>query len=191
LTPLEGAKIYDSENKLLGTTDKNGYYKVKIIYQKEGAISFKFRVSKDGFIDIVQRENWGDLPGGDNTIRYYGLKETNNPIDESFASPLFSGNLNYEDVVLGFKKVKKEREFNAKLNLAKQGNENILLLIDGKFYIVDKTGWIQITSDKDLISIDGKQIISADKLNSTLKRKKVKWMTPIQSQDAKFAIHTK
>jgi hypothetical protein len=56
---------------------------------------------------------------------------------------------------------------------------------------VDSNGWIALNSDKDLVSIDNKQVVSADKLNSIVKRKNIKGMTPVDSKDAKFLIRTK
>lgn len=90
-----------------------------------------------------------------------------------------------------FGKVKKQKVFNDKLEKAKAGNQDILVKIDDQFCIVDKTGWILINSDKDLISINDDQKITVGELNSTLKRRDTKGMTPLDKKETKFVIYTK
>jgi hypothetical protein len=194
LAPIEAANIYDYDGKLLGATDKNGYYQIKISYTRSGELDFKLKVVKEGFHDILQHEHWGNLSNGSKNIMYFGLRDTRSKGESlsSLIDPRMNNNdLSYENVLKGFDKVKSQKSFNDKLANAKAGNENVLIQIDGEFYIVDSTGWIKLNSDKDLVSIDDTKVISADKLNSTIKRKDVTWMTPVDSKEAKFAIHTK
>lgn len=193
LSPIESAKIYDTENNLLGTTNKNGYYNITIKYNKSGEIYFKLKIVKEGFKAFVQNEHWGNLTDGTKHIMYFGLRAFNSDAETfaTFANSSNNSDLGYDNVFANFHKVKEQKEFNDKLANAKAGNQNVLITIDGKFYMVDSSGWIQIDSDKDLISIDGKQVLAADKLNATIKRKDIKGMTPIEGKGAKFAVYTK
>jgi hypothetical protein len=193
LSPVEAAKIYDADNNLLGSTDKNGYYHIHFGYSKTGELYFKLKIVKDGFQSFTQSEHWGNLNDPKN-VMYFGLR-ANHAAAGSFAS--FADNrssvsdLSYSNVLNHFSKVRGEKEFNDQLADAKAGNEKVLVLISGKFYIVDNNGWIQINSDKDAILINDKQVLVADQLNANIKRKDVKWMSPVDSKQAKFAIHTR
>lgn len=193
LAPVDSAKIYDGDGNLLGVSDKKGYYNVIIHYPKSGEIYFKVKIEKKGYQRFEHSEHWGNL-GDTKTIMYFGLKKSHS-IAKSFSS--FAGNapirndLGYDNVLRHFDKVKVEKEFNDKLADSKAGNENVLIKINDQFYIVDNTGWIKISSEKDLISIDGERTLTADKLNSIIKREDIKGMTPVDSKDAKFAIYTK
>jgi hypothetical protein len=193
LSPIESAKIYDSDGKLLGTTDKNGYYNVRISYGKSGEMYFKVKIVKEGFHDFVQNEHWGDL-GDTRKIMYFGLKASHSNVS-SFStfgdSGSNSNDLSYDGVISHFDKVKAQKDFNDKLENVKAGNEDVLVQIDGSFYIVDNSGWIKLNTDKDLVSVDDRQMLTADKLNSSIKRKDVKWMTPLDKKGAKFAIYTR
>jgi hypothetical protein len=191
LSPVQSAEIYDADGKMLGKTDKNGYYDIHFNYTKSGELYFKLKIAKKGFQSFTQNEHWGNL-GDTKSILYFGLKESGSR-GKSFSS-LANGNTNdltYPNVLKGFDKVKNDNDFNQKLENAKAGNENVLVQVDGKYYIVDSNGWIEIPSDKEMVSIDNKQVIAADKLNTTIKRKDVKGMTPVNSKEAKFAIRTK
>lgn len=193
LTPVEDAKIYDTDGNILGTSDKNGYYRITINDTTTGEIHFKIKIVKQGFRDFVQQEHWGKR-GDSNTIMYFGLKELHSATASFAAFADRSPNnddLGYNNVLHHFDKVKEQKVFNDKLFRAKAGNENVLVSIDDKLYIVDNNGWININSDKDLITIDNEKAISADKLNTAIKRKNVKWMTPLDSKDAKFGVYTK
>lgn len=189
LSPVESAQIFDAEGHKLGTTDKNGYYKISFNADKPGEIYFALKIKKQGFQSFTQNEHWGDL-ADTQTIMYFGLSATNEK-SKSFSSFGDNHDLSYANVLTRFDKVKHERDFNNKLETAKTGNQNVLLQVDGKFYIVDNSGWIQLNSDKDLVSIDNKKVVSADKLNDFVKRKDVTGMTPVESKEAKFLIHTK
>jgi hypothetical protein len=193
LLPIESATIYDAERNALGTTDKNGYFKITINYTKPGELDFKLKIRKQGFRDFDQHEHWGDLSGSIKNIMYFGLQGANANV-KSFSSLadkfLIGGGLSYDNVLNGFTKVKEQQEFNNKLASAKAGNENVLLRIEGKFYIVDNGGWIQIGSDKDLISLNNKQALEANQLNAAIKRKDIKSMTPLDAKEEKYAIYT-
>jgi hypothetical protein len=194
LLPIESAAVFDSKNNLLGLTDKNGYYKIVIKYKKAGPIKFNLRINKKGYEDFSQRENWGDLPGNTKTIMYFGLSKSSHGT-ESFsktASAPKTGNyLTFNNVLSCFGEIKSAKTFNDKLVAAKAGNEHVFLQIDEKYFIANESGWIQISSDKEMISINDDQLFAADELNSHIKRKEIKWMTPLSSQKAKFAVYTK
>jgi len=88
-------------------------------------------------------------------------------------------------------KNKYDKLVNSELSAAKAGNQDVLVKVDNKFYMVDETGWIVISSDKDSILINKKQLVIADQLNGTIKRKDIKWMTPLNAKNTKFAVYTK
>ena len=193
LLPVEGAKIYDAQGNALGTTDKNGYYNITINYTKSGEMYFQVKIVKQGFQRFVQHEHWGNL-GDTKNIMYFGLKALHSNI-KSFATfadgPLNNDALGYDNVLHQFSKVKEQKAFNDKLSNAKSGNEDVFVRIDDQLYIADNTGWIHINSEKDLISINDQQMLTADKLNSRIKRKDIKGMTPLDKKEAKFAVYTK
>lgn len=193
LAPVESAKIYDEENNELGTTDKNGYYKITISYTKSGELDFKLKIIKQGFKTFLQHEHWGNLSDNTSHIMYFGLTTANSNAETfaTFANSSNNNDLSYDNVSANFSKVREQSEFNSKLKNAKAGNENVFIQVDGKFYIVDSSGWIQVNSASDLVSVNNEQVLKADHLNAAIKRKDIKWMTPLDSKEAKFAIYTK
>lgn len=193
LEPVGSAMIYDAGNHLLGTTDANGYYNVSLQVAQEGEIYFSLRIRKPGYYEFGQNEHWGNLPDGAKALFYFGIKKKGDKGD-SFSklinrSP--DSNLDYASVKDSFSEVKTGYYFNNKLEQAKAGNQDVLLRIDGAYYIADDSGWIKLNSDHDLILLNKKQVIAADKLNGLVKRRKVKMMTPITSSSAQFAIDTR
>jgi hypothetical protein len=192
LSPVKSAQIYDAENHLLGSSDEKGYYNIAIAYAKTGEMIFSLKIKKQGFQNFTQNEHWGNLADPEN-IMYFGLKRSHTASRSfsAFADGPIKGPLSYETVAEHFGKVKKQKVFNDKLAAAKAGNQDVLVRVDNQFYIVDENGWILINSDKDLISINDKKLISADKLNSTIKRSSVKGMSPVDKKDAKFVIYTR
>ncbi len=191
LLPIQAANVYDAENRIVGTTDENGYFKITINYEKPGAINFKFKIKKEGFESFSQRENWGDLSNNTNAVEYFGLRQLKSEIKPFSDLVEHSGSLNYYDVLSGFTKIKAQKDFDDKLTKAKAGNENVLFNIDGSFYIADKTGWIKIDSDDDLITVNNKQTLAAKQLNARIKRRDVKSMTPVEAKREKYAVYTK
>jgi len=190
LLPVADAKIYDINNTLLGSTDKNGYFDIKIDFLKSGDITFKLKITSVGYQTFTEYDHWGDLKTGAKKVMYFGLKHSKSKAD-SFSSFGGGGNLAYEDVLKGFTKVNAEKEFNDKLSAAKSGNENTLVKIDDQYYIVDTGGWIKLNSDKDSIYLNNKDLVIADKLNITIKRNKIKGMSPLNTKPVKFVIYTR
>ncbi|MBD1385240.1 hypothetical protein IDJ75_08105 [Mucilaginibacter rigui] len=192
LSPIDSAAIYDSGNNILGTTDKNGYFKITIRYNNPGEIYFGLRVVKHGFQKFIRREHWGNLSGNISTIMYFGLNSSANKAFSSSPNSIANSNdLSYDNVLRNFDKVKEEKTFNDKLAKAKADNQDVFIPIDNQFYLVNNTGWIKLTSETDLVAIDKKNTIAANKLNTVIKRSSIKWMTPVSGKAEKFAVHTK
>jgi hypothetical protein len=189
LLPVEGAAIYDAQNTVLGTSDAKGYYKIQLTYKQSGQLNFKLTLVKPGFVTFHQHENWADMPGNSKGLFYFGLKKVHGRT-ASF-STVQHGDLSYDNVDAGFEKVRDERGFYNKLAAAKTGNQKVFLRVDTGLYIVDKTGWIKINSEKDIVALNGVQLVTADKLNSLIKRKDIKGMTPVADKQEKFAIYTR
>ena len=192
LLPVDSAAICDADNHVLGTTDQNGYFKVSINYTQSGAIKFSYKISKSGYQHFVQLENWGDLAGDPKAIMYFGLHQSGSKAGSFSDMGGHGADLSYASVLSGFDKVKAEKVFNDKLANAKAGNQHVLIQIDNQLYIVDNSGWIKINSEKNTILLNGSTLLSADKLNATIKRKSIRSMTPLgASQGGKFGIDTR
>jgi hypothetical protein len=193
LLPIDAADIYGGDEKLLGKTDAKGYFKIALSYPAPGEMKFKIKISKKGYDSIIQSEHWGNLPNGPKALMYFGLDKTGSSASNSFSKLVNNsvGDLEYDDVLRNFEKIKTGKTFDDKLSKAKASNQNVLIKVDDKFYIVDKTGWIALSSNKDSILINKKQLVIADQLNCAIKRKNIKWMTPLNSTNTKFAIYTK
>ncbi|WP_184545820.1 hypothetical protein [Mucilaginibacter sp. FT3.2] len=194
MLPVEAAKIFNDDNQLLGVTDKNGYYKIKLEYSKTGPIKFSLKITKGGFASFTQRENWGNLPGGTQTIMYFGLSRLPGagiPFSEVSNSANVGNYLTYNNVLQNFAKVKEQKNFDEKLLLAKAGNQKVFLNIEDNYYIANNSGWIKLGSATDSVSVDHKKAVPANTLNDMVKRKDVKWMTPLNTREKGFAIYTK
>ena len=192
LSPIPFADIYDSGNNLIGQTDNQGYYNIRIQSTTTDAIRFQLKITKKGFQSFVQKENWANLPAP-KAIFYFGLHETGKTA-KPFSSLITetSNELNYPNVLLTFSEVTQQQAFNDKLEIAKTDNEHVFMQIDGDFYIVNNTGWIQINSDDDLVTVNDELVLKAKELNSKVERKDIKSMTPLnESKPAKFAVYTK
>lgn len=193
LQPIEAAEIYGTDEQLLGKTDANGYYKITLNFPTDGEMKFKLKISKKGYNNITQSEHWGNLSDGAKALMYFGLDRTGVSGSDSFSKLINNsiGDLDYSNVLKNFDSVKAGKTFDNKLKEAKAGNQDVLIKVDDKLYIVDKTGWVAISSAKDSILINNKQLVIADQLNSTIKRKDIKSMTPLNAKNTRFAIYTK
>ena len=192
LLPLGSVMIYDAGNHLLATTDKNGYYDVKLSIEQSGEMIFSLKIKKGGYHQIIQNEHWGNLSDGAKSMFYFGLKKSgdNTTSFSKLVNGRLSNDLSYANVADNFSNAKAERMFDNKIAEAKAGNQNVLIQVDGAYYIADESGWIKLNSVKDSVSIDNKRVVAADELNAIVKRSDVKGMTPVNSQKAKFAIYT-
>jgi len=191
LLPIEGADIFGADEKLLGKTDVRGYFKISLSFMADGEMKFKLKIIKKGYNNIMQSEHWGNLPGNTKALMYFGLDKGSGSNSFSKLVNKAIGDLDYHNTLEHFDEVKIARTFDNKLSAAKAGNQGVLVKVDDKFYIVDETGWIAITSDKDSILINKKQLVIADKINGIVKRKNIKWMTPLDAKNTKLAIYTK
>ncbi len=192
LTPIPLADLYDSEGNLIGQTDDNGYYRVQITSETSKNIRFRLRVSKKGYSPFVQQENWADLPAM-SAILHFGLqKPSGSPNPFSSLITETNGDLGYPNVLLTFSEVVHDQAFKMKMETAKADNEYVFIQIDDGVYLVNDSGWIQIESEEDLINVDNELVLPAKELNTKVKRKDIKRMTPLdESKPAKFAIYMK
>jgi len=193
LEPVKSANIYSSDGELLGKTNNNGYYDVNFEVNPYGQIEFTLKIEKDKYKTFIDKERWGDLHNV-NLILYFGISKLNSEVT---AFSRFSndknqgGNLNYERVIKGLESIKIQKDFADQISELKKGNENSFFKISENLYIVSNTGWIKIKSDTDHVSINNKKVVLANQLNSLIKRSDINGMTPVDSKDAMFLIHTK
>lgn len=194
LSPLENAKIYDADNNLLGTTDQHGYFKIKINYVKLGSINFKLKIVKKGQKVLYDHENWSDFQNDTKNMMYFGLVNSKSKV-QSFATigdtSFIGKKLDYDCVIAGFDKIKKQHQFENQLAKAKVGNQKVFMQVAGQFYLVDDNGWIKLNTNTDTVFIDQKTKFPANQLNKIIKRKAVKSMTPLNAEGNKFAIYTR
>jgi len=190
LLPVENAEIHDINNKLIGTTDPKGYFNITIDYLESGEVIFKLKIISKGYQTFTEYDHWGDMKTNTKKVMYFGLKPSKSNADP-FSLFGSTDETAYKNVLNGFDEVKAEKKFNDELTAAKKGNENTLVKIDGRFYIVDNGGWIMLNTDKDSIYLNDKELIMADKLNTTIKRNKIRGMSPIGTKSTKFVIYTK
>ena len=193
LLPIEGAIIYDKNFGVLSQTNKDGYFKANLDYAKtKGGMYFGFKVGKDDYLTFSQDENWGIQSSETSAIYYLGISKKKAKASSFSKHILNPSNLSFNSVLTNFKNIKEnignQMDFDNKLEIAKRGNEDVFISIDENFYIVSDTGWIRLNSKDDLVSIDGKRNISASSLNSFVKRKQIKGMTPL-SGDIPFEIY--
>ena len=194
LQPVEAAEIFSADNKLLGSTNKNGFYNITFNCNETGEIHFKLKIKKQGYNMLSDNEHWGDLGDAIQMIMYFGLKPEQSTVasfsdfaDKSFDTSM----LDYETVAKGFEKVKAEQSFEKKLSDAEKGNENVFFKINDAYFIAGNGSWIKLHSDKDIVSINKKQHVAASDLNKLIKRKNINGMTPVQTPNAQFEIDTK
>ncbi len=191
LLPIKDAKIYDKNDKVLTTTNKDGYFKTKITYFKAGEIEFTLGIEKDGYQYFEQKEHWGDLANKINATYYVGLQNKQSNTVAFSKLITIAGNLSYKTIKESFNAIKKRADFINKVELAKEGNEDIFFEIDNNFYLINDTGWIKTHSKGDLISINGEKNVPANEINSIIKRKDIKAMSPTNLHGAVFEIFTK
>lgn len=194
LTPLDSAYLYDGNNRLLGVTDGNGYYKISFEYQGKDSGRFQYKIVRKDYRTHVQSENWGGEEKPVNIVEFFGMVRQGR--DESstqgFTTLSDNSDLDYASVLRDFKGVVEDRRFEDQLAKAKKGNENVFFSIGGNYYIADKDGWIRIDSGHDMILLNGHRIIRADNLNAVIRRKDITFMGPLDSSvQAKFAITTR
>ena len=190
LEPLEGVEIYDTSRNLMAKTDDNGYYNISINTSSNGEILFDLSLQKQGYKPFLQKEHWGNLSGQTNSNLYFGLQKQGSKAQQFSKLVANANNLSYQNILTNYTVVKKEILFDKQVEEKRQGNQKVFFEIDNIFYLINDSGWIQLNSKEDLVSIDDKKIIKAKELNSLLRRSDVIGMTPLQNNRALFAIYT-
>lgn len=191
LNPLENANLFDSNENLIGVSDSKGYYRGIIETNEIGEITFKIKVKKAGYNSFIQNEHWGNLSGELNATYYFGLKS--NSLKSTFPfSELFTNisNNTYESVKSGLEVVLEKLNFEKKIENLKKGNNHIFFNLDGKFYVVSNTGWIEINSENNHILLNGKKDVLANDLNNLLGRNKIKNMSTTAKASYSVEIFT-
>lgn len=192
LKPLENANLFDSKENLIGVSDSKGYYSGIIETNETGEITFKIKVKKAGYNSFIQNEHWGNLSGELKATYYFGLKS--NSLNCTFPFSELSTNIsnnNYESVKSGLEVVLEKLNFDKKIENLKKGNHHIFFNLDGKFYVVSNTGWIDLKTDNELITINKGTSIRANELNSRIKRNQIKHMTTTNKENVSVEIFTK
>ncbi|MEE4000511.1 hypothetical protein V1T75_09175 [Tenacibaculum sp. FZY0031] len=191
LKPISGIDIYNKSNEFLVKTDERGYFKTQLHVKKTGEIYFSLIIKGEKFKTIIQSEHWGDIQGNLKAIYYFGLTDKNNK-DKPFSELSHKiRDTSYEIIIEGFKEVKEKINLNNKIQENLKGNENVFIVVDGNYYIVNETGRIKLKSKEDLISINNNEYIPAHKVNSILKRNEIKNMSNSNSKNASVIIYTK
>lgn len=192
LHPLKKVSVYNNQtNELLGTTDANGYFNVKLSVPSTGAITFSLLIKGNNYKSLIQNERWGDIPGNQEAVYFFAMgieKRANMSFTE------LNQNVNgraYEDIAKEFKEIKKQIHFDKKMQAEIEKSQNVFLEIDGVCYIVSDTGWIQLTSKNDLISINDTEGVPAFKVNALIKREEIKNMTTSNSPKAAVFVYRK
>ncbi len=188
LNALENAKLYDEKGLLIAITDSRGYFKGKIEYPVNGAIRFKIKVQKSGYQSFVQTENWGNLGNNIRCAYYFGITRNDS---KSFSEMVFTKDLSIDSVMVGFNAVKEKIDFSKKIETAKKDNQQVLFKIGLEYYLINNSGWLKISSPEDLISIDKNRIVKASEINSLIKRKQIKGMSPSESKEYSYEIYSK
>lgn len=194
LEPVSSAKIYSSDEKLLGKTNDEGYYNINFQSNNEGQIEFVLKIKKNNYKPFTDKEKWGNFHHNPNFILYFGISKVNDEVNgfSTFSNEAIQNKeLNYQMVIKGFESIKSKKAFEDELTDLKRGNENVLFKLSNGLYIASNTGWIKIGSDTDHISLNNKKVVEAKELNSLIKRSDIKGMTPVELKNAKFLIYTK
>lgn len=192
LSPVENAKIYDDSEKLLGTTDAKGFFKISFLKDDKGEVFFKLKVKKEGYEPFIQNEHWGDLSDDINATFYFGIKNKSSKNTKAFSELGLNGKFNtYEEVSKGIEKISGKIDFDKKIEAAKKDNENVFFQMGNRFFIISDTGWVEIKSGDENILVDNKNSIKAKELNGTVKRSKIKRMTTLNQNGNVAGIFTK
>lgn len=195
LSPLKDVKFF-SENEFIGKTNDIGFFTITLNrINSEGEIRFNLLVKKEGYKTFVQNEHWGDIENDNITASIYFALQKEGQNDFKSVSNLdldfLSSSPNLEKIEQKVDLFKKSIIFDKNLKKLKMQSAKVFYEIDDIPYLVSETGWLKLKSGEDLISINGEEIVSAKNINSVLQRKKISSMSPIESNKAKFIIHTK
>ncbi len=190
LDPLENVTVYDESGKIIGKTDVKGYFTGKVKYSGKEAIQFKIKIEKSGYKSFIQKENWGNLENGTSCMYYIGLeKKDGSNSDKAFSEMILQKDISYNSVLSGFVAVKEKQQFNRKIEELKKDNQHVFFEINHEYYLINNGGWLKISSSEDRILIDKKTNVKASEVNSIIKRKQVKGMTPSASKDYAYELY--
>ncbi|MDP1814044.1 MAG: hypothetical protein Q8K92_06305 [Leadbetterella sp.] len=192
LLPISNAEIYDENNILLGSSDSHGFFSTIIKVANQGEILFKLKIKKNGYDSYIQKEHWGDLSGNSYATYYFGLKSNNQGYSKSFAKLSMNDHINdFEDVINDLDAILLKIKLEKKIENAKLGNNTLFFNVENKHYLISNTGWIEIKSPNESISINGETTVVANKLNDIVKRSEVKRMSTIKHDIFSTVIYTK
>lgn len=191
--PLADAKVYGETGNFIASTDSRGYFKGTVSNLRRGPVRFSIKIEKEGYSSFTQKEHWADMGDDISAIYYFGLEKKAGGKRNKAFSELISRtkDTSYASVVSGFSKFEEQLNFRDGLEAAKEGNEKVFITIGDQYFLVNDSGWILLTSPKDKISVDGKRIVTASEINSKLKRKQIRRMTPSESKDFSFEVYTR
>ncbi|WP_294271197.1 hypothetical protein [uncultured Chryseobacterium sp.] len=191
--PLADAKVYGETGNFIASTDSRGYFKGTVSNLRGGPVRFSIKIEKEGYSSFTQKEHWADMGDDISAIYYFGLEKKAGGKRNKAFSELISRtkDTSYASVVSGFSKFEEQLNFRDGLEAAKEGNEKVFITIGDQYFLVNDSGWILLTSPKDKISVDGKRIVTASEINSKLKRKQIRRMTPSGSKDFSFEVYTR
>ncbi|WP_407489623.1 peptidase associated/transthyretin-like domain-containing protein [Elizabethkingia anophelis] len=186
LAPIENVAILDKNNKKIGETDANGYFRVKFPVNKTGEVLFKIKLEKNGYQSFTQNDHWSNIanPSGSFCI---GMKK-NNTEGEAF-SKILGRNLTYTYAKASVDRIKENRKADDIVNSAKKGNDNLILTINDEKYLVTNFNYFKLGSkDKYIMVNDAIQPIES--LNNTLKRSNIKNLSRLGGKEAQFDLTT-
>ncbi|WP_086978943.1 hypothetical protein [Elizabethkingia miricola] len=186
LSPIEKVSILDNNNKKIGETDSNGYFKVKFTVNKTGEVLFKIKLEKNGYKSFTQNDHWSNLANPSGSF-CFGMKK-NNTEGEAF-SKILGRNLTYTYAKASVEQIKENRKADGIVNSAKKGNDNLILTINGEKYLVTNFNYFkQGSKDKYIMVNDIIQPIEG--LNNTLKRSNIKNLSRLGGKEAQFDLTT-
>lgn len=189
LKPIAHATIDDGSGAAPATSDSEGYFTMSLPDQGGEEIRFRLKIQKEGYEPLVEQEHWGRT-GKAGAVFYFGLRPRKSSLDSFSEMPTDLTDTSFPNVKKNFESVKEEVMLENKIANAKKGNEHVFFEIDHTFFLVNESGWIKLATREDKISIDGTKVVPASQLNTIVKRKKVKGMTPVVSEEAVVRIRT-
>lgn len=186
LSPLGKVTILDNNNKKIGETDTNGYFKVKFAVNKTGEVVFKIKLEKSGYQSFTQNDHWSNLENPSGSF-CFGMKK-NNTNGESF-SKILGRNLTYTYAKAGMEQIKENRKADEIVNSAKQGNDHLILNINGEKYLVTNFNYFKLGS-RDMYIMINNIIEPIEGLNNKLKRSNIKNLSRLGGKEAQFDLTT-
>lgn len=114
--------------------------------------------------------------------------EKNNTNGESF-SKILGRNLTYTYAKAGMEQIKENRKADEIVNSAKQGNDHLILNINGEKYLVTNFNYFKLGSRDKYIMINN-IIEPIEGLNNKLKRSNIKNLSRLGGKEAQFDLTT-